>query len=199
MVSSCARSFRLRPKSSVKVNVSATGMGSDTPVDSIRIESKRPSLASVATSCIKSSRSVQQMQPLLISTIFSSVRESLASPLLTSWASTLTSLMSFTITATLRPSRLRRMWLSSVVFPAPRKPESTVTGSLEVFVFMGKGSLAQTRRRDFGQGSSKVPPERQWVISSSVQKHSRSSGTNTARSLSGPMMVSSQRRSPKTG
>ncbi|SHW55359.1 Uncharacterised protein [Mycobacteroides abscessus subsp. abscessus] len=39
-----------------------------------------------------------------------------------------TSLISLTITATRRPSVLARMWLSRVVFPAPRNPESTVTG-----------------------------------------------------------------------
>jgi hypothetical protein len=41
----------------------------------------------------------------------------------------LTSLMSLTMTATRRPSRLARMWLSSVVLPAPRKPERTVGGA----------------------------------------------------------------------
>ena len=76
----------------------------------------------------RSSRSVQQMQPLVISTSFSSVRERLAPPSRTSAASMFTSLMSLTMTATRRPSRLLRTWLSSVVLPAPRKPESTVTG-----------------------------------------------------------------------
>jgi hypothetical protein len=40
-----------------------------------------------------------------------------------------TSLMSFTITATRRPSRFANTWLSSVVFPAPRNPDKTVTGN----------------------------------------------------------------------
>ena len=40
-----------------------------------------------------------------------------------------TSDMSFTMTATFSPSRLASTWLSSVVLPAPRKPDSTVTGS----------------------------------------------------------------------
>lgn len=40
----------------------------------------------------------------------------------------LTSLISFTIIATRRPSRLLSTWLSRVVFPAPRKPDRTVTG-----------------------------------------------------------------------
>ena len=68
------------------------------------------------------------MQPLDISTSSSSTRSRRASPCLTSSASMLISLMSLTMTATRRPSRLRRTWLSSVVFPEPRKPESTVTG-----------------------------------------------------------------------
>jgi hypothetical protein len=40
--------------------------------------------------------------------------------------------MSLTITATRKPLRLLRMWFSRVVFPAPRKPERTVTGSLVI-------------------------------------------------------------------
>ena len=73
------------------------------------------------------------MQPLDISTSFSSVRESRGDadprgPPATSWASIFTSLMSLTITATRRPSRLASTWFRSVVLPAPRNPESTVTG-----------------------------------------------------------------------
>ncbi len=68
------------------------------------------------------------MQPLVISTSFSSERLSEISRS-TSALSMLISLMSLTITATRRPSRFRRISLSSVVFPAPRKPDSTVTGS----------------------------------------------------------------------
>jgi hypothetical protein len=46
--------------------------------------------------------------------------------------------MSLTITAMRQPSRLFSMWLSRVVLPAPRKPESTVTGN---------GPLAPASRR----------------------------------------------------
>jgi len=67
------------------------------------------------------------MQPFDISTRRSSVRSSAASPA-TSAASMFTSLMSLTITATRRPSRLASTRLSNVVFPAPRNPDSTVTG-----------------------------------------------------------------------
>eukprot|EP00966_Prymnesium_polylepis_P090421 2094173-Prymnesium_polylepis.1 len=38
--------------------------------------------------------------------------------------------MSLTTTAMRTPARLFSMWLSSVVLPAPRKPERTVTGSV---------------------------------------------------------------------
>jgi hypothetical protein len=48
---------------------------------------------------------------------------------LTSVSSTPTSPNSFSITATLSPWLLVRMLLSSVVFPAPRKPVRTVTGT----------------------------------------------------------------------
>jgi len=78
------------------------------PVDSINRLSNRPSRASFATSISKSSRNVQQMHPFDISTIFSSVRDNAASPRPTSAASMFTSLMSFTMTATRRPSRFRR-------------------------------------------------------------------------------------------
>src|SRR3546814_5429873 len=60
------------------------------PVDSITNWSKRPSCASRLTSCSRSSRSVQQIQPLLISTSFSSVRDSPAPPWRTSSASIFT-------------------------------------------------------------------------------------------------------------
>src|SRR5437899_12778360 len=69
------------------------------------------------------------MQPFVISTSFSSVRERFAPPLRTRSASMFTSLMSLTITAIFRPCRLFRTWFSKVVFPAPRKPDKTVTGS----------------------------------------------------------------------
>ena len=67
------------------------------------------------------------MQPFESSTIFSSCWRT--PPRRTSSASTLTLAMSLTITAIRQPARLFSRWLSSVVFPAPRKPESTVTGS----------------------------------------------------------------------
>ena len=61
------------PAASLKVNVSATGSGSLIPEDSIKMWSRPSGLdANFAISTNKSSRSVQQMQPLLNATIFSS-------------------------------------------------------------------------------------------------------------------------------
>src|SRR6056297_822331 len=67
------------------------------------------------------------MQPFDISTSVSSVRDSGLSARTRS-ASMFTSDMSLTITATRRPSRLFSTRFRSVVLPAPRKPERTVTG-----------------------------------------------------------------------
>mmetsp|Transcript_50778 Transcript_50778/g.163276 ORF Transcript_50778/g.163276 Transcript_50778/m.163276 type:complete len:380 (-) Transcript_50778:71-1210(-) len=122
-----ATSPKLTPlASSVKVKVSATGSGSEMPDDSTRTWSKRPSAASEASEVSRSSRSVQQMQPLESSTSFSSWRST--SPRRTSSASTLTAAMSLTTTAMRTPARFCSRCLSRVVLPAPRKPESTVTG-----------------------------------------------------------------------
>ena len=82
------------------------------------------------------------MQPLLISTRRSSARLRLTSRC-TSLASMLISLMSLTITATRRFSRFFSTWLSRVLLPAPRKPESRVTGSRAVMGFSGSGWAAR--------------------------------------------------------
>mmetsp|Transcript_13577 Transcript_13577/g.36056 ORF Transcript_13577/g.36056 Transcript_13577/m.36056 type:complete len:256 (-) Transcript_13577:1507-2274(-) len=79
-------------------NVSATSMGSLTPVDSMTMASNRPSFASPASSLMRSSRRVQHMHPLCSSTIFSSRCTSLFP--FTSDASMFTSAISFTSTAT---------------------------------------------------------------------------------------------------
>ncbi len=123
MVSSRAWSDRLVPSSKAHSNVAATGIGSEIPVGSMRMVSKRPSRASAPTLSRRSSRRVQQIQPLVSSTRRSPPRPEISE------ASMSTSLMSLTTTATRRPSRLASTWLSSVVLPAPRKPDSTVTGT----------------------------------------------------------------------
>eukprot|EP00966_Prymnesium_polylepis_P026340 607559-Prymnesium_polylepis.1 len=88
--------------------------------------SKRFSAARADSDVNRSSRSVQQMQPFDNSTIFSSCWRTPARR--TNSASMLTDAMSFTTTAMRQPARFCSRCLSSVVLPAPRKPESTVTG-----------------------------------------------------------------------
>jgi hypothetical protein len=103
------------------------------PVVSITIPSsfKVPActrFASLSNTTTKSWRTVQQMQPFIISMISSSacirvffLRRSSSMP---------TSPNSFSITASFLPCCCVRMWLSNVVFPDPKNPVSTVTGTL---------------------------------------------------------------------
>src|SRR5688572_25181462 len=81
---------------------------------------------------IRSPRTVQQMQPLLVSNSSSSAP-------ITSSLSTPTSPNSFSMTAMRLPCFSDRMRFSSVVFPEPRKPVSTVTGTREGVTDMGRG------------------------------------------------------------
>ena len=115
------------PSSNFHSNVAATGIGSEMPVDSMTIWSYLPERANAPTPSTRSSRNVQQMQPLDSSTNRSSPRVR-CEPAAMSSASTLTSGKSLTMTASLRPPRLASKWLSSVVFPEPRNPDRTVTG-----------------------------------------------------------------------
>jgi hypothetical protein len=81
---------------------------------------------------IRSPRTVQQMQPLLVSNSSSSAP-------MTSSLSTPTSPNSFSMTAMRLPCFSDRMRFSSVVFPEPRKPVSTVTGTREGVTDIGRG------------------------------------------------------------
>src|SRR5690242_9324645 len=82
----------------------------------------------------RSPRTVQQMQPLLVSNSSSSAP-------ITSSLSTPTSPNSFSMTAMRLPWFSDRIRLRSVVLPEPRKPVSTVTGTREGVTDMG-GILA---------------------------------------------------------
>mmetsp|Transcript_119335 Transcript_119335/g.363058 ORF Transcript_119335/g.363058 Transcript_119335/m.363058 type:complete len:204 (+) Transcript_119335:854-1465(+) len=117
-----------KPWWSAVAKVVATGIGSDMPVLSMSTWSKRRSNAIARTLSMRSSRRVQQMQPLWSSTTLSLLSSS-CTPSCSSFASTLMDAMSLTSTATRLPSRLFRTCVISVVFPAPRNPLSTVTGS----------------------------------------------------------------------
>mgnify|MGYP000508772651 CR=1 FL=1 len=67
---------------------------------------------------------------------FSSVLDNLASPFSMIAASMLTSDISLTITATFNPSRLFKILLKRVVFPAPRNPDNTVTGNFIIIIHL---------------------------------------------------------------
>ena len=83
----------------------------------------------------KSSATVQQMQPLASSTMFSSGQASMPQPLRIS-PSTPTSPNSLMISASRLPPAFSRMWRISVVLPAPRKPVMTVQGTRAVEAVM---------------------------------------------------------------
>mmetsp|Transcript_56823 Transcript_56823/g.114078 ORF Transcript_56823/g.114078 Transcript_56823/m.114078 type:complete len:267 (-) Transcript_56823:49-849(-) len=117
-------------KSSAK-KVCATGAGSARPVVSMMIPSKGlplpvVCLCSFLRPAIRSPRTVQQMQPLFISMIFSSVTAVLL--VFSKALSMPTSPNSFSMTAIFFPCISCRIWFNKVVFPAPKKPVMMVVG-----------------------------------------------------------------------
>mmetsp|Transcript_66250 Transcript_66250/g.132929 ORF Transcript_66250/g.132929 Transcript_66250/m.132929 type:complete len:234 (+) Transcript_66250:540-1241(+) len=121
-------------KSSAK-KVWATGAGSASPVVSIMTPSRRfPVLSEFLTiflrPAMRSPLTVQQMQPLFISTMFSAV---VMGPASSNSSSIPTSPNSFSITAMRLPWCSLRIRFSRVVLPLPRKPVITVTGTLSDF------------------------------------------------------------------
>mmetsp|Transcript_30087 Transcript_30087/g.59747 ORF Transcript_30087/g.59747 Transcript_30087/m.59747 type:complete len:246 (-) Transcript_30087:168-905(-) len=118
--------------------VCATGAGSAIPVVSMTMPSRRVPVrtfsASFSRTTTRSCRTVQQMQPFIISMISSSACMRVF--FLRSSSSMPTSPNSFSITASFFPCSAVRMWLSKVVFPLPRKPVKTVTGTRLSSAFM---------------------------------------------------------------
>mmetsp|Transcript_4334 Transcript_4334/g.9889 ORF Transcript_4334/g.9889 Transcript_4334/m.9889 type:complete len:218 (+) Transcript_4334:512-1165(+) len=115
--------------------VCATGAGSASPVVSIITPSRglfvlSEFLTIFLRPAMRSPLTVQQMQPLFISTMFSSVVNGPASR---SSSSMPTSPNSFSITAMRLPWFSLRILFSKVVLPLPRKPVITVTGTLSDF------------------------------------------------------------------
>ena len=109
-----------------------TSRGSATPDDSIRMWShgtlrSRESFISCPMPCRNSSAAVQQAQPFCSSTV-SSGDDVPPVFLDTSAASMFISATSFTMRPTLIPALFSSRCFSSVVLPAPRKPESSVIG-----------------------------------------------------------------------
>mmetsp|Transcript_109266 Transcript_109266/g.309119 ORF Transcript_109266/g.309119 Transcript_109266/m.309119 type:complete len:367 (-) Transcript_109266:8-1108(-) len=130
-VSTPSRTMWLCTKSSAK-NVCATGAGSARPVVSMMMPSRGLPLPAVClwsffSPTMRSPRTVQQMQPLFISMMFSSVTLLFV---LSSASSIPISPNSFSMTAIRLPWFSSRMWFSSVVLPAPRKPVMMVVGTL---------------------------------------------------------------------
>ena len=120
----------IRERIAGQSNALSSGLGRARPEVSIRIWSGRGSRASnVSTVGMKSSATVQQMQPLASSTTFSAGQSGIAQPFRMS-PSTPSVPNSLTTTASRRPLALRIRWLISVVLPAPRKPVTMVTGIL---------------------------------------------------------------------
>ena len=110
----------------------ATGAGSAIPVVSITIPSnfKVPActrFASLSNTTTRSWRTVQQMQPFIISMISSSA--CIRVFFFSKSSSIPTSPNSFSITANFLPCCCVRMWFSNVVLPEPRKPVSTCAKS----------------------------------------------------------------------
>jgi hypothetical protein len=99
---------------------------------------------------MKSSATVQQMQPLASSTMLSAGQSGMAQDFRIS-PSTPSVPNSLTTTASRRPPAWRMRWLISVVFPAPRKPVTMVTGT---FARSGMHkTLPRAERRTRGRAS----------------------------------------------
>mmetsp|Transcript_16048 Transcript_16048/g.42386 ORF Transcript_16048/g.42386 Transcript_16048/m.42386 type:complete len:211 (-) Transcript_16048:364-996(-) len=109
-----------------------TGAGSARPVVSMMMPSSGLPLPAVCLwsffkPAMRSPLTVQQMQPLFISMMFSSVTELFV---FNNLSSIPTSPNSFSMMAIFLPWLSWRMWFNSVVLPAPRKPVMIVTGVL---------------------------------------------------------------------
>src|SRR3954470_18980262 len=121
---------RVRTSGQLKARMS--GFGKASPLVSITMCSGGLGRSSKALMVgRKSSATVQQMQPLASSTMFSSGQSSMPQPL-TSSPSTPSSPNSLMISAMRRPRALRSRFWIRLVFPAPRKPVTMVAGVLVV-------------------------------------------------------------------
>mmetsp|Transcript_74137 Transcript_74137/g.194434 ORF Transcript_74137/g.194434 Transcript_74137/m.194434 type:complete len:340 (-) Transcript_74137:171-1190(-) len=161
-----SRTMLFCTKSSAK-KVCATGDGSASPVVSIITASSGfPFFCAFFTiflrPAMRSPRTVQQMQPLFISMMFSSVTPVLTPPpsLMMRASSMPTSPNSFSMMAIFLPWFTSRMWFSRVVLPAPRKPVMMVVGVL-VLSAPGAAALACfAARSTFAFSSASSPGAR---------------------------------------
>mmetsp|Transcript_7363 Transcript_7363/g.17962 ORF Transcript_7363/g.17962 Transcript_7363/m.17962 type:complete len:296 (+) Transcript_7363:1035-1922(+) len=163
IVSRAVSSKMFDPASSISWNCSRTALGSAMPDISMTMWShwvprRVPSRRIAMTASRNSSVAVQQAHPFC-SSIMSPAYCCKGSPELpssklpssvcsrSSLASMLTDAMSLTITPIRRPSLFSRMFLSSVVLPAPRKPLRIVIGTRLAFVASSTGRSAGLARR----------------------------------------------------
>mmetsp|Transcript_5386 Transcript_5386/g.16066 ORF Transcript_5386/g.16066 Transcript_5386/m.16066 type:complete len:274 (-) Transcript_5386:21-842(-) len=149
--------------SSSTKNVCATGAGSAMPVVSMTMASigfpDSCVFFSFLSTTAKSARTVQQMQPFIISK--SSSPSTWFLMLFASKASSMpTSPNSFSMTAILFPCCFVRMWLSRVVFPLPRKPVRTVTGTFAIVSLGSKKPLDYACRWRIRAISGSLPRSR---------------------------------------
>ena len=136
----------IRDRIAGQSNALSSGFGSARPEVSIRMWSGRWGIAiSASIVGMKSSATVQQMQPLASSTMFSAGQLASAQDFRIS-PSTPTVPNSLTRIARRRPCGFCIRWRMSVVLPAPRKPVMTVTGIL-VRSDMGQLSIGGMRAR----------------------------------------------------
>src|SRR3954454_7400073 len=135
-----------RVRTAGQSNAFKSGWGSARPEVSMTMASSERSRASnLSMVGMKSSATVQQMQPLVSSTI-SPGAQAFAAHSSTSPPSNPASPNSLTITAMRRPSACVSSERSSVVLPAPRNPVSTVTGTRDMARFSLKSALQPERK-----------------------------------------------------
>src|SRR5882757_9576156 len=135
-----------RVRTAGQSNAFNSGCGSANPEVSITMassgRSRDSNLSMVGT---KSSATVQQMQPLVSSTM-SPGAQAFAAHSSTSPPSNPASPNSLTITAMRRPSACVSSERNSVVLPAPKNPVSTVTGTRDISIFSSRRALQPERK-----------------------------------------------------
>ncbi len=160
-----------------------SGLGSARPEVSMRMWSTLGERARMASRAgTKSSATVQQMQPLASSTMFSSGQVSMPQPLRIS-PSMPTSPNSLTITASRLPLAVSSTWRISVVFPEPRKPVTMVQGTRERLVEAAvmrrlheRGLGMRRSRKDFPREAARRESRLCLAVGHPADGHDRISG-----------------------
>src|SRR5688572_11306171 len=146
-----------RVRTAGQSNAFKSGCGKARPEVSMTIASSGRSRASnLSMVGMKSSATVQHIQPLVSSTM-SPGAQAFAAHSSTSPPSNPASPNSLTITAMRRPSACVSSERSNVVLPAPRNPVSTVTGTRDISIFSSRRAFQPERKpgcdeHDIGNG-----------------------------------------------